>query len=142
MQIARMLTVAALAALVASPAMAQQDTTHGAMVSAVAKANTGAKSSKSSKHASLKSQAKITEDSARVIAMAKVPAGSKINEAELEHEKGTVVWSFDIRVPGKTGVEEVLVSAIDGHVVSQSHESADAEKAEQAKEKKQAAKKP
>jgi len=136
MQIARILTTGALVALAASPAMAQKDTTHGAMVSAVARANTG---TKRSKHASLKSQAKITKDSARVVALSKVPAGSKITESELENEKGTVVWSFDIKEPGKSGVEEVLVSAIDGHVVAQSHESAATEKAERAKEKKEAA---
>jgi hypothetical protein len=92
--------------------------------------------------ADLKAQAKISEDSARAIALSKLPAGSMVRESELEREKGTIVWSFDIKVPKRAGVEEVLVSALDGHVVSRVHESAKMEKAEAAKEKKAAAKKP
>jgi uncharacterized membrane protein YkoI len=92
--------------------------------------------------ADLKAQAKISEDSARAIALSKLPAGSMVRESELEREKGTIVWSFDIKVPKRAGVEEVLVSALDGHVVSRVHESAKMEKAEAAREKKAAAKKP
>jgi len=114
MQLTRIFVAAALAAIVASPAMAQDRTVK----------------------ASLKAQARISEDSARVIALSKVASGSTIRESELEHEKGTVVWSFDIKEPGKSGVAEVLVSALDGHVVAQSHESAKDERAEATKEKK------
>ena len=46
-----------------------------------------------------------------------------------------MVYSFDIKVPKQAGVEEVLVSAIDGSVVSQTHESPKQEKAEAKKEK-------
>ena len=108
-----------------------QDTTHHARAARKKSAKT-----------SLKSEARISEDSARVIALSGLPSGSKVREAELEREKGTVVWSFDIKVPGKAGVEEVLVSALDAHVVDRSHESSKKEAAEAAADKKQAAKKP
>jgi len=88
----------------------------------------------------LKSVAKISKDSARTIALSKVAAGSKVRSSELEREKGTVVYSFDIKVPKQAGVEEILVSAIDGSIVSQTHESPKQEKAEAAKEKKEAKK--
>src|SRR5262245_26570458 len=82
----------------------------------------------------LKPLAKISKDSARAIAMAHVAKGSRVKSSELEREKGTIVYSFDIREPHKTGVEEILVSAIDGSVVSQTHETPAQEKAEAKKD--------
>ena len=126
MKLAGILTIAAAAVGVASPAGAQQDTTHGKMVSAVAKTQGKHKGQKEN----LKAEAKISKDSAKAVALSRVAAGSKVKSSELEREKGTVVYSFDIKVPKQTGVEEVLVSAIDGSVVSQTHESPKEEKAE------------
>ena len=141
MKLAHIFTLGAAALIAASPAFAQ-DATHGKTVSAVAKANTkGQIKSGGVKKESLKSLAKISKDSARTVALSKVAAGSKVKSSALEREKGTVVYSFDIRVPGQTGVEEILVSAIDGSVVSQTHETPKMEKAEAAKDKKAAAKK-
>ena len=126
----------ALAFAAAAPLSAQQDTTHGKTVSAVASTNgqaTSASHSRRHRHytqAQLEAMAKISKDSAQTIALAKVPNGT-VSEAELEHERGTTVWSFDITQPGKTGVEEVLVSAISGRVVWSGHESARHERAEQ-----------
>ena len=131
MKLVGVLTLAAAAFVVASPAAAQQDTTHGKMVSAVAKKG---------KKENLKAEAKISRDSAKTVALSRVAAGSKIKSTELEREKGTVVYSFDIKVPNQTGIEEVLVSAIDGSVVAQSHESPKEEKAEAKKEKQEKAK--
>src|SRR5207237_4503734 len=85
---------------------------------------------KKGKKENLKAEAKISKDSAKTVALSRVAAGSKIKSSELEREKGTVVYSFDIKVPNQTGIEEVLVSAIDGSVVAQSHESPKEEKAE------------
>lgn len=81
----------------------------------------------------LKAMAKISQDSAQVIALAQVPGGT-VTEAELEHERHTVVYSFDISQAGKTGVDEVLVSAITGKVLWKGHESARHERAEQRRE--------
>lgn len=89
--------------------------------------------------AKLSKQAKISEDSAAAIARSKVPNG-KIQSVELEEEKGNLIYSYDIKVPGKSGIEEVNVSAVDGSVIGVEHESPDTEKKEAAAEKK--AKKP
>lgn len=71
---------------------------------------------------SLLRDVKITEDSARVIALHHVPGGT-IQALELEHENGTLVYSWDIKVPGKAGITEVQISAIDGRVVAVEHEN-------------------
>jgi uncharacterized membrane protein YkoI len=66
--------------------------------------------------------AKISKEAATRTALAAVPGG-KVESAELETEHRQLVYSFDIRVPGKTGIEEVQVSAITGKIVSHEHES-------------------
>ena len=71
----------------------------------------------------------ISMKAARAKALALVPGG-RVQSGELETEKGRRVYSFDIRAPGKSGVEEVQISALDGRVVSRKHESPVKEKAE------------
>lgn len=66
--------------------------------------------------AALLAQAKISEDSARALAMAKVPGG--IEAVELKRESGALVWIWDVHVKGKRGITEVWVNAIDGTVTS------------------------
>jgi uncharacterized membrane protein YkoI len=93
--------------------------------------------------AALRAKAKISESTARSIALKLVPNGA-IKSMEIEREKGTIVYSFDINVPGKTGIDEVLVSALTGKVLAHDHETPKAEKAEakqEAKEKAKAGKK-
>src|SRR2546425_121767 len=51
------------------------------------------------KEAMLEAQAKITKAEAEKIALAKAPGGT-IKEGELEKEKGKLIWSFDIAMPG------------------------------------------
>lgn len=65
----------------------------------------------------LKSQAKISEADARQIAMTKVPNGT-IKEAELEKEKGRLIWSFDMSIPDSKDIKEVNVDAVTGEVVN------------------------
>jgi len=65
----------------------------------------------------LKAQAKITEAQAREIAQAKVPNGT-IKEAELENEKGKLIWSFDMATPGAKDITEVNIDAITGEVIA------------------------
>lgn len=79
----------------------------------------------------LSEQAKVTPESARKTALARVHKG-KIQSEELERENGKLVYSFDIKEPGKPGVQEVQVDAITGVIVSSKHESA----ATETKEKK------
>src|SRR5207237_9806076 len=97
---------------------------------------------------SLVREAKVTEAAAAATALAKVPKGA-IESVELEREGGKLLYSYDIKVAGKSGIDEVQVNAMTGDIVGKVvHESAAAEKkeaADEAKEKKAAkpvAKKP
>ena len=121
----------------AQRATAMQDTSHRGARASRAAAGQKSRKPKTMKvkeaSAGLAAQATISADSAQAIALAQVPNG-RIREAELENEKGTLVYSYDIKVPGKSGVEEVLVDAKTGAVVSTSHESAAAERKEAAGE--------
>ena len=110
------------------------------IVSTVASAQGTKPAYKREMPAKLSKQAKISEDSAAVIARAKVPNGT-IQSVELEQEKGKLIYSYDIKVAGTSGIEEVNVDAMDGTVVGVEHESASGEKKEAAAEKK-AMKKP
>ncbi|MDB4873965.1 MAG: PepSY domain protein [Gemmatimonadetes bacterium] len=88
---------------------------------------------------SLVKKAKVTEAAAVAKAQAAVPKGS-IDALELEHENGKLLWSFDFKVPGKTGIDEVQVNAVTGKVGKVVHESPAAEKKEAAADAKAAAK--
>ena len=94
---------------------------------------------------SLTREAKVTEAAASVTALAKVPNGA-IEAVELEREGGKLLYSYDIKVAGKSGIDEVQVNAITGDIVGKVvHESAAAEKkeaADEAKEKKAGVVKP
>ena len=85
--------------------------------------------------AKLSKQAKISEDSAAAIARSKVPNGT-IQSVELEHEHGKLIYSYDIKVAGKSGIEEVNVNAMDGAVVGVEHESSADEQKEAGADKK------
>jgi hypothetical protein len=92
-------------------------------------------------HAALLKEAKVTEAKAREIALKQAPG--TVKSSELEKEKGTLVWSFDIANEKGGGITEVLVSAIDGHVVETKAETAKdeaKEKAQEAKERKKSTK--
>ncbi len=82
----------------------------------------------------LRKEAKITEDQARDVAMRRYPRAS-ITSTELERENGRLIYSMELKVPGRSGVQEVNVNAITGKLVNIEHESAKTEKAEERKEK-------
>jgi len=84
------------------------------------------------KEAKLESQAKISRADAEKTALMKAPGGT-IKEGELEKEKGKLIWSFDIALPGTADIKEVQVDAISGEVVSVETETPKKE----AKEKKE-----
>lgn len=90
---------------------------------------------------SLAKRAKITEAAAAATAQKRVPKG-KIQGVELEMENGKLQYSYDMKTEGKSGTDEVNVSATTGKVIGFSHESEAAEKKEAAAEKKPAPKKP
>jgi hypothetical protein len=70
----------------------------------------------------LASQARITKARAEQIALATVPHGS-IKSAEIEKERGHLVWSFDIATTGKRNITEILVDAQTGKIVSKQKET-------------------
>ena len=72
---------------------------------------------KEAKQAKLMAQAKVSKDDAQKTALAKVP-NSTVKEAEIEKERGKLVWSFDLTTPDTKDVTEVNVDAITGDVVS------------------------
>ena len=82
--------------------------------------------------ADLQKEAKISMKKARSIALKKVPNG-KIASSELERENGKLIYSFDIKQSGQTGITEVAVDAINGDVVDVHHETPAKEAAEIAK---------
>ena len=87
----------------------------------------------------LAKEAKITEEAAAAVARKRVPKGS-IEAVELEREKGKLMYSYDIKTPGKSGIDEVNVDAKTGKIIGFSHESPAKEKKEAAEEAKAAKK--
>ena len=75
----------------------------------------------------------ISDDSARILALVEVPGG-KITEGGIETEEGKLLYSFDITVPGKDGLEEIHIDAMTGAVLAHEHETEESEAAEKAKE--------
>ena len=72
--------------------------------------------------AELMRQAKITKAEAERVALAKVSQGI-VKSAEIEKEKGRIVWSFDIAQPGTRDITEILVDAKTGKIISTQTES-------------------
>lgn len=110
--------------------------TLGAVASARAQ-GASASTKEATTQAALRREAKITEADARKTALAAVPGG-RVQSHELEREKGRLIYSYDIKVAGRAGVEELNVDAKTGEIVAHEHENARAE----AKEKKAEAGKP
>ena len=86
--------------------------------------------------------AKVSQADAQKAALARIKAPSKqVANGGLEIKQGCFVYSFDIRISGKSGIEEILVYAGTGKILSHTHETPEQEAAEQAKDK-ASAKKP
>ena len=109
--------------------------TAGIMATVVVAGLSAAGSAMAADNAALLKEAKISEAKAREIALKQAPG--TVKSSELEKEKGTLVWSFDITNAKGGGITEVLVSALDGHVVETKAETAKDEAAEKAKEAKE-----
>ncbi len=74
--------------------------------------------------------AKVSPEAASATALARVPGG-KIRSGEIEKEDGKLIYTFIVKVAGKSGVEEVNVDALTGKIVVVEHE-ADPEEAKAA----------
>jgi hypothetical protein len=92
----------------------------------------GSDQSKASQ-AALSKEAKITMEQAQKAALAK--EAGKIQEKEIEREKGRLIYSFDIKMAD--GIHEVNVDAMTGEVLEDTVESAAAEAKEKAADEKQ-----
>jgi len=83
------------------------------------------KASKMTKKADLTAMAKVSADAAKKSALDSVNAqGASVVKGGLEVEHGCLVYSYDVKVPGKTGIEEVIVDAGSGKVLKTEHEGA------------------
>ena len=127
------ITLAALAFIVAAGSSAGAQATHKA-------ANT-TQHKKVETQAELQKEAKMTMVDARALARRTVPAG-KIASGEIEREGGKLIYSFDMKVPGKSGIDEVNIDAMTGTLISNQHETPKDEKAEAKADAKAAKHKP
>jgi uncharacterized membrane protein YkoI len=79
----------------------------------------------------LLARAKVAPDVAEASAQAKFPKATAVS-AELEEEDGKLIYSFDFKTKGKSGIDEVNVDASTGAVLHVDHESPRAEAKEKA----------
>ena len=84
----------------------------------------------------LRAMARISEPAALRTAFRTIKHTDIVSvvSSELEVERGCLVWSFDLSVPGIPGIHEVQVDAGDGKVLSSEREDARQEAAERKKE--------
>jgi uncharacterized membrane protein YkoI len=94
---------------------------------------------KAETQADLQKEAKMTMTDARAMAQREVP-NATIQAGEIEREGGKLIYSFDMKVPGKAGIDEVNIDAMTGKLVGKQHESPAAERAESKADAKAAAK--
>lgn len=99
---------------------------------AVASAGAQSASPKSDVPANLARQAKISLDSARTIASARLPKAT-VQSEELEREGGKLIYSFDMKTAGKSGIDEVNVNAMNGKLVGKVGHEGPAAEAKEAK---------
>jgi exopolysaccharide biosynthesis protein len=100
---------------------------------AAADLNCSIKAKKTATKAEMSAMAKVKEEAAKKAAIDKINVkGSTVSKGGLEVEEGCLVYTYDIKVPGKSGAEEVFVDAGTGAVLRVEHESAAKEAAERA----------
>jgi hypothetical protein len=84
----------------------------------------------------LEGLAKLSRTDAEKIALSRVKSQAAVSvvSGELEAERGCLIWSFDLKVAGKPGIQEIQVDAGDGKVLSVKQETSQQEAAEAKKE--------
>jgi uncharacterized membrane protein YkoI len=90
--------------------------------------------------ADLEKEAKMTMADARAMALRTVP-NATIQAGEIEREGGKLIYSFDMKTTGRSGIDEVNIDAMTGKLVSNQHETPAAERREAAADAKAAKKK-
>lgn len=102
------------------------------LAQAPAKATTTAKPKpKVESQAALAKEAKVSLVDATATALKEIPGG-KVAAHELEREDGKLIYSFDIKVAGKSGIDEVAVDAMTGAMITKTHETPEDEAKEKA----------
>jgi len=85
-------------------------------------------------------RAKITVEAATATAQALLPR-AKLAGAEIEEENGRLIYSFDFRTAGRSGIDEVNIDALTGKQAGQiEHETPASERKEAAADSAKAAK--
>lgn len=107
------------------------------LAASVAGAQGTVHSRKAESQADLQKEAKMTMVDARAMALREVP-NSKVQAGEIEREGGKLIYSFDMKVTNKSGIDEVNIDAMTGKLVSKQHETPKDEKAEAKADKKAA----
>lgn len=95
-----------------------------ALAQASAKTVTSKPKPKVESQAALAKEAKISSDAATATALKTVP-GSTVKSHELEREGGKLIYSFDMKTAGKSGIDEVNVDAMTGETVGKVQHEAD-----------------
>ena len=133
MRITRLIPLALLAAtaagVTATTASAQQTTAQ----------HTTRQHKKTESQADLQKEAKMTMADARAMALRTVP-NSTIQAGEIEREGGKLIYSFDMKTAGRSGIDEVNIDAMTGKLIAKQHESPKDERAEAKADAKAAAK--
>jgi hypothetical protein len=98
--------------------------------------NCSIKAKKLTSKAELTAMAKVSDADARKAALDKIGAsGATITKGGIESEDGCLLYSFDVKTPGKKGIDEVIVDAGTGTILKVDHESKVADVAGKAKQK-------
>ena len=98
--------------------------------------NCSTKAKKLNSKAELTAMAKVSDADARKAAIDKIgAAGAMITKGGIESEDGCLIYSFDVKTPGKKGIDEVIVDAGNGTILKVDHESKVREKVVSAKNK-------
>jgi len=108
-----------------------------ALILAASVAGAQGTAKKAESQADLQKEAKMTMVDARAMALREVP-NSKVQAGEIEREGGKLIYSFDMKVANKSGIDEVNIDAMTGKLVSKQHETPKDEKAEAKADKKAA----
>lgn len=96
---------------------------------------------KTETQAELQKEAHMTMVEARVLAEKTNPKAT-IQTGEIEREGGKLIYSFDMKTAGKSGIDEVNIDAMTGKLIANQHETPKDEKAEALADKKAAKAKP
>lgn len=91
--------------------------------------------------AELQKESKMTMADARAMALRTVP-NATIQAGEIEREGGKLIYSFDMKVPSRSGIDEVNIDAMTGKLVGRQHEAPKDERAEAKADAKAAKAKP